>query len=223
MQRFPDRRAAGQLLARELARYAAEAPIVIALPRGGLPVGFEVASALRAPLDVWVVRKLGAPWHPELGMGAVAEGGYVYLSPEVQRELGVSDTELRRLIGAKQREVAARVRLFRGKRPRPRLGGRTVILVDDGIATGGTVAAVLEAMQREGAKKIVLAVPVAAADSLERLAESADDVVCLVAPDYLGSVGNWYEVFDQVTDDEALEWLERSRRDRASQLHAEAP
>jgi putative phosphoribosyl transferase len=222
MKRFPDRRAAGRLLGRELERYVADAPVVIALPRGGLPVGFEVASMLRAPLDVWVVRKLGAPWHPEFGLGAVAEGGYVYRSPELQRQLGVSDTEIDELIDAKQREVEARVRLFRGRGRRPKLRGRTVILVDDGIATGGTVAAALGAIRREGARQVVLAVPVAAADSLARLAESADDVVCLVAPCELGAVGNWYESFDQVTDREALELLQRARRDHASRLEAEA-
>jgi putative phosphoribosyl transferase len=220
MLTFSDRRAAGRLLAQELERYAQEAPIVIALPRGGLPVGFEVASALRAPLDVWVVRKLGVPSDPELGMGAVAEGGSVYLSPDVVRQSGVSDAQLEELIEAKRREVEARVRLFRGRRARPNLRGRTVILVDDGIATGGTVAAALGAMRREGARKIVLAVPVAAADSLERLAESVDDVVCLAAPNEMGAVGDWYRVFHQVDDDEALALLERARRGHASQLAA---
>jgi putative phosphoribosyl transferase len=218
MLTFSDRRAAGRLLAQELERYAPEAPI--ALPRGGLPVGFEVASALRAPLDVWVVRKLGVPWDPELGMGAVAEGGSVYLSPDVVRQSGVSDAQLEELIEAKRREVEARIRLFRGSRARPNLRGRTVILVDDGIATGGTVAAALGAMRREGARKIVLAVPVAAADSLERLAESADEVVCLAAPRELGAVGNWYRVFHQVHDGEVLALLERARRGHASQRAA---
>jgi putative phosphoribosyl transferase len=220
MLTFSDRRAAGRLLAQELERYAQEAPIVIALPRGGLPVGFEVASALRAPLDVWVVRKLGVPSDPELGMGAVAEGGSVYLSPDVVRQSGVSDAQLEELIEAKRREVEARVRLFRGKSTRPNLRGRTVILVDDGIATGGTVGAALGAMRREGAGKIVLAVPVAAADSLERLAESVDDVVCLAVPNEMRAVGDWYRVFHQVDDDEALALLERARRGHASQLAA---
>jgi putative phosphoribosyl transferase len=221
MLRFPDRRAAGRLLAQELECYAAEAPIIIALPRGGLPVAFEVASALDAPLDVWVVRKLGVPWDPELGMGAVAEGDYVHLSPDIVQQSGVSDAQLEELIEAKRREVEARVRLFRGKRSRPNLRGRTVILVDDGIATGGTVAAALGAMRREGARKIVLGVPVAAADSLERLAESADDVVCLIAPRELRAVGNWYRAFHQVDDVEALALLERARRGHVSRLGAE--
>src|SRR5690606_3385767 len=150
MQRFSDRRAAGRLLARELARHAAESPIVIALPRGGVPVGFEVAAALGAPLDVWVVRKLGAPWQPELGLGAVAEGGYMYLLPDVRRRLGVSDAERAGWIAAKQRELDARVRVFRGDARRPRLRGRVVIVVDDGIAMGVSVAAALGAIRREG-------------------------------------------------------------------------
>jgi putative phosphoribosyl transferase len=221
MLKFLDRRAAGRLLAQELERYAAEAPLVIALPRGGLPVAFEVASALDAPLDVWVVRKLGVPWDPELGMGAVAEGDHVHLSPDIVQQSGLSDVQLEELIEAKRLEVEARVRLFRGKRSRPNLRGRTVILVDDGIATGGTVAAALGAMRREGARKIVLGVPVAAADSLERLAESADDVVCLIAPRELRAVGNWYRAFHQVDDVEALALLERARRGHVSRLGAE--
>jgi putative phosphoribosyl transferase len=220
MQTFPDRRAAGRLLAQKLDIYAAEEPIVIALPRGGLPVGFEVASALGAPLDVWVVRKLGVPWQPELGMGAVSEGEYLSLSPDIVRQSGLSDAQLEELIEEKRREVEARVRLFRANGSRPNLRGRTVILVDDGIATGGTVAAALGAMRREGVRKIVLAVPVAAADSLARLAERADDVVCLSAPGELGAVGNWYRVFHQVHDGEALALLERARRDQASRLAA---
>jgi putative phosphoribosyl transferase len=155
-------------------------------------------------------------------MGAVAEGGYVYLSPEIVQQVGVSDAELRDVILEKQLEVEARVRLFRGKGRRPLLRARTVIVVDDGIATGGTAAAALGAMRREGAGKLILAVPVAAAESLDLLAESADEVVCLEAPRHLGAVGSWYESFPQVDDGQALALLERAHREQAQRLATEA-
>jgi putative phosphoribosyl transferase len=210
-ERFRDREDAGRQLGSALRRYAAEAPIVLALPRGGVPVGYEVACALGAPLDVWVVRKVGVPWHEELGAGAVAEGGYVHISPKVVSAARLSQEELDAMIETKRAEVEARVRRFRGQRPAPVLRDRTVIVVDDGIATGGTVRAALRAVKAAGPKKVVLAVPVASADIVESLANEVDRVVCLLTPADLYAIGLWYEDFGQVSDHEVVELLRRAR------------
>jgi len=209
--RFRDRVDAGQRLAAELRGFAKDRPIVLALPRGGVPVAAEVARALKAPLDVWVVRKLGVPWQPELGFGAVAEGGAVYLSDDLLEQLDLSEEDIGRAVEAKRREVAARVKLFRGERPPPVLRGRTVLLVDDGIATGGTVRAALQTIRAEGPKAIVLAVPVAAPEALQSLSREADRVVALLTPPELRAIGEWYEDFTQTSDDEVQRLLERSR------------
>lgn len=210
--RFRDREDAGRQLASELRGYAKDSPIVIALPRGGVPVGFEVARALGAPLDIWVVRKIGVPWHPELGVGAIAEGGQLFVARELINQIGLSGLELAQLTETKRREVEQRVRLFRGDRPRPSLRGRTVLLVDDGIATGGTVHAAIEAIRAEEPKHLVLAVPVAAPDSLSELGPLVDRVVCLLTPSDLHAIGLWYDDFTQVPDEEVLRLLERARR-----------
>lgn len=211
MTKFHNRQDAGRKLAMKLAEYAGQQPIVLALPRGGVPVGYEVAQALRAPLDVWVVRKVGVPWHPELGVGAVCEGGYLYLSPRILEEVRLSKEDLSGVIERERAQVEQRVRKFRGTRPRPELRGRTVILVDDGIATGGTVRVAIRALRAEEPKKLVLAVPVAAADTLETLATEVDHVVSLLTPRDLYAIGLWYEDFQQVSDDEVVRLLERAR------------
>lgn len=216
MTRFRNRLDAGRKLAAKLAAYAGEDPIILALPRGGVPVGYEVARALRAPLDVWVVRKVGVPWHPELGVGAVCEGGYLYLSREILTQVGLSEEELSRVIERERAEVEQRVRKFRGNRPPPQLRGRTVILVDDGIATGGTVRVALRALRAEEPDKLVLAVPVAAPDILDALAPEVDRIVSLLAPRDLYAIGLWYEDFQQVTDDEVVHLLERARDQRGA-------
>jgi putative phosphoribosyl transferase len=195
---------------RILHAYAAERPVVVALPRGGVPVACEIARALRAPLDIWVVRKLGVPWYPELGVGAVAEGGFIEVSPERVSYSGVSPEELVAVIEKKRREVDATVRALRGDRPRPVLQGRTVILVDDGIATGGTVRAAIQAIRAEQPKQIVLAVPVAAPETIAALDPEVDRIVCLLAPAALRSVGQWYESFEQIPDDQVVRLLERA-------------
>lgn len=220
--RFRDRADAGHQLAAELAPYAAEDPIIIALPGGGVPIGYEIARALHAPLDVCVTRKVGVPWRPELGMGAVAEDGSIHLSPEILGRVGIADEELSDVINEKRREVEARTRLFHGEAPRPALGDRTVILVDDGIATGGTVRAAIESLHARSPGKLVLAVPVAAPETLRALEPEVDRVVCLLTPPNLFAVGVWYEDFDQVTDDEVVRLLERARRDLAGSGHAVA-
>lgn len=214
--RFRDRQEAGRRLAVLLQEYAAKAPIVLALPRGGVPVGYEVARALGAPLDVWVVRKVGVPWHPELGLGAVAEGGYLHISRSMVAELGVPEKQLEAVIARERAEVEARVRRFRGERPPPALHGRTVLLVDDGIATGGTVRAALRAIKSAGPRQVVLAVPVASPDVLELLASEVDRIVCPLVPADLYAIGLWYEDFRQVSDDEVVRLLERSRQERGA-------
>lgn len=209
---FHDRREAGVELSRALREYTGERPVVIALPRGGVPVGYEIARSLGAPLDVCIVRKLGVPWNPELGLGAIAEGGQIEVSHDVARAFSVSDAELAALIAVKRREVEDRVRLYRRGAPQVEIAGRTVLVVDDGIATGGTVRAALRALRAREPDKIVLATPVIPEDALERLSTSFDQVVCLVAPRELHSVGLWYRDFTQVSDEEVVGLLASARR-----------
>jgi putative phosphoribosyl transferase len=223
IKRFVDRRAAGRLLGAELRGRVGQRPFIIALPRGGVPVGFEVAAALGAPLDVWVVRKVGVPWQPELGMGAVAEGGYVHLSPEIVRQTGLTQPELERLVWEKGREVEARVRLFRGDRPRPGLRDRNVIIVDDGIATGGTVAAAIAAIRREDPLTLIVAAPVAAEDTVLRISRVADDVTCLITPRHLNAIGDWYDDFTQVEDSEVAALLRSAAQGLGRVAQASAP
>ena len=220
LRRFRNREEAGRLLAERLRAFAGEQPIVLALPRGGVPVAYEVARALGAPLDVWVVRKIGVPWHPVLGLGAVAEGGHVHLSRDILERVPLDEGQLERAIEAKRREVEERVRKFRGDRARPVLKDRTVILVDDGIATGGTVRAVIESVRAEGPKVIVLAVPVAAPETVQALSREVDQVVTLISPPDLFAIGLWYEDFTQVDDEEVVRALARARRERETRVAA---
>ena len=182
MIRFPNRQEAGRKLAIALEAYAEERPIILALPRGGVPVAYEIARALRAPLDVWGVRKLGVPWYPELGVGAISENGQVHISHEILAHVGLSEDQLQQMIEQQRAGLEERVRRFRGSRPHLELRDRTVILVDDGIATGSTVRAAIHSIRAEEPKRIVLAVPVAGADTIEALAAEVNHVVSLVAP-----------------------------------------
>lgn len=209
--RFHDRRDAGQWLAADLHAYAARTDvIVLALPRGGVPVGYEVAVTLGAPLDVFVVRKLGLPGHEELAMGALASGGVRVLDEELIRLARVTPAEVSRVTTAEQAELERRERRYRGDRPFPDLRGKTAILVDDGLATGSTMRAAVTALRIEGPTRIVVAVPVAAAETRDALKRLADDVICAVTPEPFHAVGLWYDDFSQTTDDEVRELLERS-------------
>ena len=208
--RFRDREKAGRLLAEQLREYVREAPWVLALPRGGVPVGYEVARALNAPLEVMIVRKLGVPWHPELGMGALAECGALYLNPEVLASVDLNNEEITKVIAEETRELQRRVQRYRGGRPLPDLKGRTVILVDDGLATGGTARAAVRALRGFGAQSIILAVPVAASQTAEELRKEVDVLVCVQEPSDLWAIGTWYEDFHQMSDEEVLVLLDQA-------------
>ncbi len=209
-QRFRNRTDAGRQLAQKLAAYANRPDVlVLGLPRGGVPVAFEVAQALGAPLDVFVVRKLGVPGHEELAMGAVATGGVRVLNDEIVRGLGISDHEIDAVAARQLQELARRERLYRGDRPPPDVAGRTVILVDDGLATGATMRAAVAALRQQQPARIVIAVPTASPDTSAALKAEADDVVCAMTPEPFFAVGHWYEDFTQTTDDEVRELLAR--------------
>ncbi|MFI5045982.1 MAG: phosphoribosyltransferase family protein [Acidimicrobiia bacterium] len=210
IRRFRDRREAGALLADALAYLQDDEPLVLALPRGGVPVAFEVAQALGAPLDVIVVRKLGVPFHPELGMGAIGEGGVRVLDPSIVRSAQVTPDEIAAVEARERVELERRVRLYRGDRAMASMKGRTVIVVDDGIATGSTARAALRIVREHGARRVVLAVPVGAPDSLAELAADADDVVAVAMPTQFLAIGQWYDQFGQTSDDEVRALLQRA-------------
>lgn len=209
LTRFRDRRDAGRQLAAALQSMAGEPGVlVLALPRGGVPVAYEVAMALGAPLDVFIVRKLGVPGHEELAMGAIAQGGVRILNREVIEPLGIPDSVIDRVAAAEGAELVRRVRLYRGGAPPPAIGGQTVLLVDDGLATGATMTAAVAGVRAHGPSRIVVAVPVAARETVERMHEIADDCVSVLVPRSFGGVGQWYEDFDQTSDDEVRSLLD---------------
>ncbi|MGX1885116.1 phosphoribosyltransferase family protein [Streptomyces sp. NPDC055287] len=204
---FTDRADAGQRLALALRHLEGEEPVVLGLPRGGVPVAFEVARALGAPLDVIVVRKLGVPYHRELGFGAIGEGGAHVISDDIVRRSGIGPDDVAAVERAEEAELERRAVRFRGDRPRLALQGRTVVVIDDGIATGATAQAACEVARAQGAARVVLAVPVAAPDAVARLSSQVDDVVCLSVPAMFRAVGEWYENFTQTTDEEVVALL----------------
>jgi len=206
--RFRDRHDAGRRLAAELPAHRDEDPVVIGLPRGGVPVAEEIAAALDAPLEVLAVRKLGAPHNPEYGIGAIAEGGIRVFDSEALAVLGINGGVLDSIVSRETEELRRRVAAYRGERPLIDLRGRTAIVVDDGVATGVTDTAALRAVRRLRPRRLVLAVPVCAPDSALRLREEADEVVCLSEPPLLYGVGQWYRDFSQVSDAEVIATLD---------------
>jgi len=210
--RFRNREEAGRMLAERLGHLWGGSAWVLALPRGGVPVGYEIARTLGLSLDVLVVRKLGVPWRPELGLGAIAEGGATYVNDEVLEYADLTLKDVRAVAKEESREVERRVKLYRGERPLPDVHGQTVLLVDDGLATGGTARAAARAVRELEPRRLVLAVPVAAAETAEALRrEEVDEVVTVEEPVVLGAVGAWYEDFHQVDDEEVLALLTEAR------------
>ena len=213
---FQNRRQAGQQLATRLKEYANRSDVlVLALPRGGVPVGFELAKALRAPLDVFIVRKLGVPGQEELAMGAIAAGGVRILNDEVVRHLGIPEAVIAAVASAEQKELERRDQMYRDSRPLPALRGRTVILVDDGLATGSTMRAAIAAVRQQHPARIVVAVPVGAASTCEEFKLEVDRIVCGLTPEPFYGVGEWYEDFSQTTDGEVRKLLQVASQSQA--------
>ena len=209
---FADRHDAGRRLAAALERFRDQHPVVVAIPRGGVPVAAEIAQALEAPLDVTMVRKIGAPWQPEYAIGAVAEGGVRIVAEKDLELLGIGPTELNALIARAERELSERSERYRGDRPPIDVRDRTVLLVDDGLATGRTAKAAAKALRQRGAAHVVLAIPIAAAQSIRELEESVDEVVALQTPEHLLAIGFWYLDFSPTGDDEVATLLRGAHR-----------
>ncbi|MBI3469206.1 MAG: phosphoribosyltransferase [Planctomycetes bacterium] len=207
---------AGRKLALRLGEYVGqEGVLVLALPRGGVPVAFEVAQALDADLDVCLVRKLGVPGHEELAMGAIAEGGVRVVNEQVVSYLRIAPGVIENVAAVEQQELDRRARLYRGDRPAPVIAGRTVILIDDGLATGSTMRAAAAALRRQGPARLIVAVPVAAADTCEEFRELVDEAICAATPEPFYAVGLWYEDFSQTTDEEVRDLLDRAQASHA--------
>ena len=218
---FRDRHEAGQRLAKVLESYGnRDEVVVLALPRGGVPVAFEVARALRAPLDVFLVRKLGAPGHPEFAMGAIAAGGVRVLSDEVIAALDISPAMIEQVAERERVELERRDRAYHRDGSKPSLHGKTVIVIDDGLATGSTMEAAVNALREHHVAAIIAAAPVGATDSCRRLRGLADEVICLETPEPFRAVGLWYHLFDQTSDAEVVELLRRAHSQFSQDLTA---
>jgi predicted phosphoribosyltransferase len=209
---YRDRTEAGKYLATKLSRYAnLDDVLVVALPRGGVPVAFEVAKALKAPLDIFLVRKLGVPGHEELAMGAIATGPVRVLNRDVVDYLGITSGVIEAEAAEELRELKRRKRAYRGDRPEPEVQGKTVILVDDGLATGSTMRAAAMALRRQRPNRIVVAVPVSARQTCDEYRMGVDEIVCARTPEPFFGVGQWYRDFSQTTDEEVRDLLEQAR------------
>jgi putative phosphoribosyl transferase len=209
--RFRNRSEAGRLLAEALGRYKDRPDVlVLALPRGGVPVGYEVAAALNVPLDVFIVRKLGVPGHEELAMGAIASGGIRALNDSVIQHLNISPSAIESVANREAEELQRRERLYRGDKASPNISGRTIILVDDGLATGSSMKAAVAALRGQHPAKIIVAVPTAPADTCDELRREADEVICAATPEPFYAVGLWYENFEQTTDAEVTDLIRRA-------------
>ncbi|HWE93815.1 MAG TPA: phosphoribosyltransferase [Tepidisphaeraceae bacterium] len=220
-EQFQDRFHAGRVLVGLLSEYAnRDDVLVLALPRGGVPVAYEVARALHAPLDVFLVRKFGVPGQEELAMGAIATGGVRVLNHAVVDALRISPSVIERAARKEAAELKRREREYRDRRPPPRVAGKTVILIDDGLATGSTMLAAVEALRRLGPAKIVAAVPTAAADVCERFRDVVDEVICAMTPEPFHAVGLWYEDFSQTTDEHVRELLQKAAGEWRAVSHA---
>lgn len=208
MDKYLDRREAGRVLADQLKAYANQKDvIVLALPRGGVPVAYEIAKALHAPLDVFIVRKLGVPGHEELAMGALATGGVTVFNEDILQELRIPQQAIDRVIKDEEQELKRREHTYRDDKPLPEIKDKTVILVDDGIATGATMRAAIKALRELKPKSIVIAVPVAEVTTCEKMGKIADKIVCPLRPTFFYAVGAWYDNFAQTTDEEVSELL----------------
>lgn len=212
---FKDRHAAGRILAERLMHYAhSPDTLVLGLARGGVPVAFEVAQALDAPLDVFIVRKLGAPGQKEFAVGAIAPGDVIIIDENLLRELDISPEALQAVIATETQELQRREQVYRGSQPAPKASGRTIILIDDGVATGSTMRAAIAALRQQRAGRLVVAVPVGARSTCDELITTVDELVCITMPEPLYSVGQWYEDFSQTTDEEVLHLLKTAQRAR---------
>ena len=216
---YRDRRHAGVELARHLADVKGQDVVVLALPRGGVPVAFEVARALDAPLDVFVVRKLGLPGHPEFAMGALASGGVRVLNDEVVRLYRIPEQAVDAIAKDERIELERRERAYRSQRPALDVRGRTVVLIDDGLATGSTMKAAVEAVRALSPARIIVAVPVGSPDTCREFAAIADDIICARAPEHFAAVGQWYDDFRQTTDEEVRELLQTAASERPASEH----
>jgi predicted phosphoribosyltransferase len=220
---FEDRRHAGEVLARRLGEYAGRPDVVVlALPRGGVPVGFEIARELSVPLDIFLVRKLGVPGQEELAMGAIASGGVQVLNPDVLSSLYIPPDAIERVAEREGEELARREREYRGDRPPLPLRGKTALLVDDGLATGTTMKAAVAGLFQHGPARIVVAVPVASERACSQLGDEVDALVVVVTPEPFFSVGQWYETFDQTSDEEVRALLRQARGFEAGEPAAPA-